>query len=345
MPISPIERNDHSEPNAEAFIFGFDFLPDGSVAKVDWASSKSTAGLVPSQGWRWLHFNRLAAETRSWLETSSDLNEAVIAALLQTESRPRCAPYEDGLLLNLRGINHNPGAEPEDMISVRIWATQNLVLSMRSYPVKAIHDVRDGIGRDVPGTPAALLARIASRLVDYIDPVVEQLKDEVDEFEEVMLSEHGQLTPPRAGRIPADDPAAAPLCAATDGSHAAASAGGADAPRRRAPGFDDDDQVTLRDTTDHIMRIAEELDSIRERAAVIQDQVAGQRQEQVNKRLLALSIVSAIFLPLSYVTGLLGMNLAGIPYHEEPWSFGVVLAVTTILGLGVVGFLKWRRWI
>lgn len=119
MPVSPVERNDHSEPNAEAFIFGFDFLPDGSVQKVDWTSIRPTAA-GPTDGWRWLHFNRLAAETREWLETSSDLSDAVIAALLRTESRPRCAPYEDGLLLNMRGINHNPGAEPEDMISVRI---------------------------------------------------------------------------------------------------------------------------------------------------------------------------------------------------------------------------------
>ena len=343
MPIAPVERNDHSEPNAEAFIFGFDFLPDGSVQKVDWASSKSTAA-CPREGWRWLHFNRLATETREWLESSSDLNEAVISALLQTESRPRCAPYEDGLLLNLRGINHNPGAEPEDMISVRIWATQNLVLSTRSYPVKAVHDVRDGIGRDVPATPAALLARIASRLVDYVDPVVEQLKDEVDEFEEIMLSEHGQLTPRALAefrrtilllrRYVQPQTEAMQQLQREARMH-----------REGAPGFDDDDQVTLRDTTDHIMRIAEELDSIRERAAVIQDQVAGQRQEQVNKRLLALSIVSAIFLPLSFVTGLLGMNLAGIPWHEETWSFGVVVLITTVLGLGVVGFLKWRRWI
>jgi zinc transporter len=263
---------------------------------------------------------------------------------MQSESRPRCAPYEDGLLLNLRGINHNPGAEPEDMISLRIWATQNLVISMRSYPVKAVHDVRDGISLDVPATPAALLARIASRLVEYVDPVVEQLKDEADEFEEVMLSEHGQLTPHALAEFrrtilllrryvqPQTD--AMVQLQREARMH-----------REGAPGFDDDDQVMLRDTTDHIMRIAEELDSIRERAAVIQDQVAGQRQEQVNKRLLALSIVSAIFLPLSYVTGLLGMNLAGIPYHAEGWSFGVVVLVTSLLGLGVVAFLKWRRWI
>ena len=144
MPIAPIERNDHTEPNAEAFIFGFDLPSPGVIQKIDWQKVKPTAA-CPSTGWRWLHFNRLADETRDWIENSSGLDETVISAMLQSETRPRCAAYEDGLLLNLRGINHNPGAEPEDMISVRIWATSNLVISMRSYPVKAIHDLREDV--------------------------------------------------------------------------------------------------------------------------------------------------------------------------------------------------------
>ena len=101
----------------------------------------------------------------------------------------------------------------------------------------------------------------------------------------------------------------------------------------------------LRETGDRITRIAEELDSIRDRAAVLQDQVAGQRQEQLNTRLLVLSLVSAFFLPLTFLTGLLGMNLAGIPFAEEPWSFAAVVSLTAVLGLGLLAFLKWRRWI
>ncbi len=161
MPVVPIERNDHSEPNAEAFIFGFEFPPEGAVHRIDWTAAKATAA-CPTSGWRWLHLNRLSDETRDWLENSSDLDETVISALMQAETRPRCVAHDDGVLLNLRGINHNPGAEPEDMISVRMWATKNLVISMRSYPVKAIHDVRvqtaAGAG---PGSPGDLLVMIA----------------------------------------------------------------------------------------------------------------------------------------------------------------------------------------
>jgi zinc transporter len=338
MPIAPIERNDHTEPNAEAFIFGFDFPAEGVVEKIDWQKVKPTAA-CPSAGWRWLHFNRLAAETREWLENSSDLDETVISALLQTETRPRCAAYEDGLLLNLRGINHNPGAEPEDMISVRIWATSNLVISMRSYPVKAIHEVREetaaGHGHASPG---GLLVAIADRLIDNIEPVVEQLKEEADEFEELLLSAKERL----------------PATSLAEFRRTILILRRYILPQREAMAqlqregrslFDGEHALHLREDADRITRIAEELDSIRDRATLLQDQLAGQRQEQLNQRLLALSIISAFFLPLTFVTGLLGMNLAGIPYHNEPWSFAVVVGMTAVLGAILLGILKWRRWI
>jgi zinc transporter len=338
MAIAPVERNDHSEPNAEAFIFGFDFSVEGAVSKVDWTQAKPTAA-CPKTGWRWLHFNRLAQETRDWLENSSGLDETVISALTQSETRPRCAAYEDGILLNLRGINHNPGAEPEDMISVRMWAAKNLIITMRSYPVKAIHEVREetaaGYG---PTTPGGLIVCIAERLIDNIEPVVDQLKEEADEFEEFLLSGEKRITARdlaefrrtilllRRYILPQRE---AMVQLQKDGRTL----------------FDEDHAVHLRDTADRITRIAEELDSIRDRAAVLQDQVAGQRQETLNQRLLALSIISAIFLPLSYVTGLLGMNLSGIPYHDQPWSFALVTILTLVAGGLIVGFLKWRRWI
>ncbi|HPI48792.1 MAG TPA: zinc transporter ZntB [Hyphomonadaceae bacterium] len=339
MPVAPVERNDHAEPNADAFIFGFDFPADGVIEKVDWKKIKPTAA-CPRAGWRWLHFNRLAPETREWLEESSDLDETVITALLQSETRPRCAAYEDGLLLNLRGINHNPGAEPEDMISVRIWATQNLVITMRSYPVKAVHEVREEVASGMleNPSPGGLLVTIAERLIDKIEPVVDQLKDEADEFEETLLTSREKL----------------PATALAEFRRTILILRRYILPQREAMAqlqregrllFDQDHAMHLRETGDRITRIAEELDSVRDRATVLQDQVAGQRQEQLNTRLLVLSIVSAFFLPLTFLTGLLGMNLDGIPFAHEPWSFSAVVGLTVVLGGGLLGFLKWQRWI
>ena len=65
----------------------------------------------------------------------------------------------------------------------------------------------------------------------------------------------------------------------------------------------------------------EELDAARDRAAVTQEELASRLAEQSNKRLYVLSVVAAVFLPLGLITGLLGVNLGGIP--GTPGSVGV----------------------
>lgn len=337
MTLTPVERNDMSEPNAEAFIFGFEFHPGARPRKLSWQDVRETEARA-STGWRWLHFNRLADETRSWIEQKSGLDETVAAALLQTETRPRCVSHGEGLLLNLRGVNFNPGAEPEDMISVRIWATGVLVVSMRSYPVRAIHEIREEAAlSDGPLTPGELLARICARLVDNLDPIVDHLRDEADAFEEQLLSSdaklhrnalaefRGAILLLRRYILPQRDAVAQLL-------------------RENSSLMEADHAIMLRETGDHITRISEELDTIRERAAVLQDQVSGQRQEILNRRLLALSIVSSIFLPLTFMTGLLGMNVAGIPYAGEIWAFPAVVAGLALFTGALLGLLKLLKW-
>src|SRR5690606_38237846 len=80
------------------------------------------------------------------------------------------------------------------MISVRIWATGGLVISMRSYPVKAVHEVRKEAAAGLMSpTPGGLLVAIAERLIDNIEPIVEQLKDEADEYEDTLLTARERL--------------------------------------------------------------------------------------------------------------------------------------------------------
>jgi zinc transporter len=333
----PIERNDATEPDASAFIFGIDVAADGAVSRLSW--DRVQAGQAsPAAGWRWLHLNRLAPDTRTWLEAHSALGEIVITALLQTETRPRCVAHDGGILLNLRGVNHNPGAEPEDMISVRIWACSRLVITVRSYPVRAIQDVQEeALAGDFPN-PGALLSAITARLIDKLDPLVEQLKDDADDFEDTLLD--------RKERLESDALAEFRQTVLTLRRYIQ--------PQREAIAqleklggaiLKPDDAVTIREAADHVTRIAEELDTIRERAAVIQDQAAGQRQEMLNNRLLVLSTISAIFLPLTFLTGLLGMNVAGIPLAHHPHGFWVISSLAVAFGLVLIAVLKLRRWI
>ena len=77
--------------------------------------------------------------------------------------------------------------------------------------------------------------------------------------------------------------------------------------------LDEDDKARLNETTNMLIRFLEELDSSIERAQIIQQTIANQVSEQLNQRMYVMSVVAALFLPLGFLTGLLGVNVGGIP--------------------------------
>jgi zinc transporter len=89
----------------------------------------------------WIHLNRTNPQAQHWLRHDAGLDPIVTDALLAEETRPRCTEHDGGLLLNLRGVNLNPEADPEDMLSIRIWVTATRVISARRHPLLAIRDV------------------------------------------------------------------------------------------------------------------------------------------------------------------------------------------------------------
>ena len=93
----------------------------------------------------------------------------------------------------------------------------------------------------------------------------------------------------------------------------------------------------LREATERVTRLAEELDAIRDRAQVVQDQIMDARAEVMNRQMLILSVVAAIFLPLGLITGLLGINVGGVPGANNRASFWIVTAMLFAIG----GLLFW----
>ncbi|NNM01168.1 MAG: zinc transporter ZntB, partial [Gammaproteobacteria bacterium] len=99
----------------------------------------------------------------------------------------------------------------------------------------------------------------------------------------------------------------------------------------RIDNFSDLDRSRLRETTDRLTRYVEELDAARDRAAVTQEELAGRISDQMNRNMYVLSIVAGIFLPLGLLTGLLGINVGGIPGTQSHWGFMIVCIILVLL--------------
>ena len=304
----------------------------GGGREADWAQSK--AALREGQT-IWLHLDRKSAETRRWLVEESGLSALACEALLAEETRPRSVMVDEGLIAILRGVNLNAGADPEDMVSVRVWVDSGRVITMRSSRLMAIQDIREALstGRG-PESPGEFLVQLASRLLDRMGPVLEGLDGEVDRLEEQVVVAQSHELRTQLGGV----------------RRQAIQLRRYMAPQRdvlirlsveRLPWLTDLERARLREAADRLTRYVEDLDASRERAAVTQEELAGRLSEQMNRTMYVLSLVAAVFLPLGLLTGLLGINVGGIPGTENPWAFAFVCVVLIVLA--AVGVWLFRR--
>ena len=260
-------------------------------------------------------------------------------ALVEVETRPRVAAVgAESLLLTLRGVNLNPGADPEDMVSLRIWASPHQVVTLRHRKVMAVQDVRDALDRGRgPTDTGALVVALANRLTDRMGPALADLEDRVDEAEQRVLDDD---TDGVRRELAADRRSAIMLRRYL-------------APQRevltrllelRPSWVHDDDLRLLREVQDRVTRYVEDLDAVRERAGVTQEELSQRLAESMNRTMYVLSIVAAIFLPLGLITGLLGINVGGIPGSDLSSAFVIVCAALLLIALVELLIFRRMRW-
>ncbi len=285
---------------------------------------------APQDGFVWIHLNRGNDEAMEWLRQCG-LDHFVVEALVAGETRPRCTVHGEGAVLNLRGVNLNPGEEPEDMISLRFWVEEKRVISVWLRPLQAVRDLIANIERDnLPVSPGDMIAKVALRLADRAEPTVAALNERIDDLEEDVLDgttdiSRRQLADVRRISIvlrrymfPQRD--ALTTLEIEDLSW-----------------LTERERSRVREAADRVTRLAEELDAIRDRAQIVHDQILDARSEAMNRQMLLLSVVAAVFLPLGLITGLLGINVGGIPGADSPWAFWIVCAILLVLG-GIQGW-------
>jgi len=290
-------------------------------------------------GYVWAHLDRHSARTERWLRDESGVDPLVQDALLAEETRPRCSPVGPGFIVNLRGVNLNPGAAPEDMVSLRVWIEENRIISVRLRRLMAVEDIRQRVeGGTGPRTTPDFLVSLAERLAERMEPVIATLDDELDELEALEFDHVSRGLRTRLRQI----------------RRKAAILRRYIAPQRDALTRFTIEEISwmaayqrhrLRETADDIMRFVELLNADWERAAVMQDELTNRLAEQTNERLYLLSIIAGIFLPRSFVTGLLGINVGGIPATDNPYGFAGVVVVLLLLGILEIWLFRRLRWL
>jgi magnesium transporter len=198
--------------------------------------------------------------------------------------------------------------------------------------------IREGIGPIRTLGSDYLAYAILDTIVDGYFPIIEHLGEELAELEIRILDRTSRQDLDLLNRI----------------RTTLAGAGRAVLPQREAlsrlqrsdsPGFTPDVQIYLRDTLDHCAQLADVVDSHRDLANGLLNtylSVVGMKTNEVMK---VLTIMASIFIPLTFLAGLYGMNFPNMPEFSRPWSYPVLLVIMGVVGVGMVLFFHSKGWL
>ena len=290
-------------------------------------------------GFDWFHLKSDEPDSITWMR-EKDFDPHIIEALSAIETRPRMVRLAGGVLINLRGVNTNPGSDPGDMIAIRIWFSDGIIVTTRKRERRLLsvedirHHIENGTG---PKTPGEFVSMLTGFLANRIGDVVDSIDDDLTKIETDISEDNIQLVQQHLSASRRQTAAIRRYLA----------------PQREALSelyrsevlMSDEAIHDLRHQTDRITQYVEELDLARERALVLQSDLQNRLAERQNARMYLLSIVAAIFLPLSFLTGVFGMNVAGLPGLEHPNAFNILTGSMFFLALALLGYMRWKKWL
>ncbi|MCW5773412.1 MAG: zinc transporter ZntB [Rhodospirillaceae bacterium] len=291
-------------------------------------------GHIP-EGLFWLHLDWDTPLAHQLLVETFGVDPVVAEALVEEDTRPRSLASGRDELVILRGVNLTPGAEPEDMISLRMLVNDRRIITLTRRELRSISEIKAALDRgEGPAGPGEFVAKLVENLVDRIAPVLAQLEDAIDEEEDDLVE----------GKV----------------SHVEATLVGVRArivrlrrylaPQREAllrlaaeklPWIAAEEKARLVEIANQLTRYIEDLDAYRERAQVIQEEIGLHYNRRLTRSTFVITLAASVMVPLNLVAGLLGMNVGGIPGKDSPYAFWAISAVFALFAIGV--YLWGRR--
>lgn len=286
----------------------------------------------------WLHLNYENRASATWLAVTPIVPDLVREALAGQSSRPRVTRLGEGTFIALRSINFNSENLPDPLVAIRIYLTENIIISTRCRLVASVEDIRSDLDQGIgPISNGDWLVDLANNLTDHASEFIDDLHDRIIEIEdglmEQQIPERGeialirkQLIILRRHLLPQRDVFARLAI-------------------EKLNWMKDQDRRRMKDVADRLGRVLDDLDASIARTIIITDEINTLMSEATNRRTYTMSIMAMFFLPATFLTGLFGVNLAGIPAAEYQWSFAIFCFVLFSIGIGVGWWLKRSKWL
>ncbi|SAL13066.1 Mg2 transporter protein CorA family protein [Caballeronia telluris] len=342
---------DHSKPRMQSatiqaapygsdfsgLVCGFRFVADepgtpiDSSGVVEWLSRADAA-----KEFLWLHFDLANSSSERWMRARLDLPDAFFDTLRDGSHSTRIEHQEGALIAVINDVIFNFELTPAEIATLWVYTHQRLLVTARLKPLRSVDTLRESVRRgEVFRSPAELLTHLLRDQADLLVQIVRRTNVEVDGIEDRFLS---MRAPPsrsdlgamrrvlvRLQRLLAPEPGSVFRLLAR--------------PPRWLHLHDVQD---LRDATEEFSLVLGDLAGLVERIKLLQEEIGTRMDEQSNRTLFTLTLVTVLALPINIVAGFFGMNVGGIPFaenHHGFWLMVLIVASFTVLA----GWWLFRR--
>jgi magnesium transporter len=259
--------------------------------------------------------------------------------ILDTAQRPKVEEFDDYLFITLKAVNPAAALEFEH---ISLVLTADTVITFQ----EKAGDYFDGIRKRILNN-AGRIRRMSTDYLSYllIDAVVDEyfsvldlLGSEIEKFEDRAIDERDEDLMPdiqkfkqellRVRRVIWPLRESLSLLLHLDS-------------RRMG----EDLEPFLKDLYDHVIQAAETVETYRELMAGVMEVNLSALSNRMNKVMKVLTIISTIFIPLTFIAGVYGMNFRFMPELDMPWAYPLTWGIMAAIALGMLIFFKRRRWI
>ena len=294
------------------------------------------------QGLLWIDFSAPTPEEINLLANAFAFHPVAVDTCRDDTSQPVVHSYDSYLFMVIHAVNLQARGTIVDTQEIDIFWGRNFVLTCHSVPVKSIDEMLSVCSTDC----AALLSRgadflmhaIVDRIIDNFTPALDRIEYLLEELEvqifqrpsDVLLHRLLDLkqTVSHLGRI-----------AIAQRDVVGRLLRGEFAPITKQA------MAYWLNAYDHLVRMAQVTEAHRDLINTARDTYMSVVSNRTNAIMKLLTFITTVFMPLTFLAGVYGMNYAFMPPKDEPWGFYACLGAMVVTAAGMIWFFKRRRWI
>lgn len=271
-----------------------------------------------------------------------DFHPLLLEDILNTEQRPKIEVFENYIYIVLKMLYYNDNIKEINSEQVSIIFGQNYVISFQEREGDVFNPIRDrirtGKGRIRKMGADYLAYSLMDAIVDNYFIILEKIGEDIEDAEESMI------TNPTPGTLHAIHLLKRKMISLRKSVWPLREVVSA-LERSESPLIRDTTRIYLKDVYDHTIQVIDTVETFRDMLSGMLDVYLSSISNKMNEIMKVLTIIATIFIPLTFIAGVYGMNFENMPELKWDWGYRVVWFVMLLMGISMLAYFRKKKWL